>query len=105
MEENVPRNTISYRAFIQTVYFSTLGEKSVVGKCLLCNTDDAVPEPADDSIIICIRLDLFSSEGEKCSFGSCVRVGVFRCSVLSKGSDKVDVEAIYCQSVLDNTGH
>lgn len=33
----------------------------------------------------------------------CVCVGVFLCSVQSKGSDKVDVEAIYCQSVLDHT--
>lgn len=32
-----------------------------------------------------------------------MRVGGFLCCVQSKGSDKVDVEAIYCQSVLDNT--
>lgn len=40
---------------------------------------------------------------KKCSFGSCVRVGVFLCSAQSKGSDKVHVEATYCQSVLDNS--
>lgn len=56
-----------------------------------------------ESIIICITLKFIQQWRKKCSFGSCVRVGVFLCSVQSKGSDKVDVEAIYCQPVLDNT--
>lgn len=30
-------------------------------------------------------------------------MGVFLCSAQSKGSDKVHVEATYCQSVLDNS--
>lgn len=85
------------------------GGVSVVIKCVLCNTNQMLLDWNQQSfsqyepIIICIRLDLFSSEGKKMWIWLMCPCGRFPMQPTVQGSDKVDVEAIYCPSVLDKS--